>query len=150
MHARLTGDTRRARIVIEGLSGVTWDGAGRPVWQEGSTGTFFSTLLAAAMLLDGEQERARRLLAETIARTNHEVRDLGRPEFWYRRAYALALALSGDREASIKALQRFANAGDFPFTDWQMYFELEPAIAPMREDPAIQGNRTRGAGAFGG
>ena len=80
MHARVTGDTRRARIVIEDLAGVTWDAAGRPVSQEGSTGTFFSTLLAAAMLLDGEQERARRLLAETIARTNHEVRDLGRPE----------------------------------------------------------------------
>jgi hypothetical protein len=69
MHARVTGDTRRARIVIEDLAGVTWDAAGRPVSQEGSTGTFFSTLLAAAMLLDGEQERARRLLAETIART---------------------------------------------------------------------------------
>ena len=138
MHARVTGDTRRARIVIEDLAGVTWDAAGRPVSQEGSTGTFFSTLLAAAMLLDGEQERARRLLAETIARTEHEIRDLGRPEHWYRRPYALALALNGNREASIAALQRYANAGAYPFTDWQLYFELEPAIATMREDPRFQ------------
>ena len=138
MHARVTGDTRRARIVIEDLAGVTWDAAGRPVSQEGSTGTFFSTLLAAAMLLDGEQERARRLLAETIARTEHEIRDLGRPEHWYRRPYALALALNGDREASIAALQRYANAGAYPFTDWQLYFELEPAIAAMRQDPRFQ------------
>jgi hypothetical protein len=138
MHARVTGETRRARIVIEDLAGVTWDAAGRPASQEGSTGTFLSTLAAAAMLRDGEQERARRLLAETIARIEHEVRDLGRPEFWYRRWYALALALNGDREASIAALQRFAIAGDYPFTDWQMYFELEPAIAAMREDPRFQ------------
>ena len=138
MHARVTGDTRRARIVIEDLAGVTWDAAGRPVSQEGSTGTFYSTLLAAAMLLDGEQERARRLLAEIIARTEHEIRDLGRPEHWYRRPYALALALNGNREASIAALQRYANAGAYPFRDWQLYFELEPAIATMREDPRFQ------------
>jgi len=138
MHARLTGDTRRARNVIEDLAGVTWDAAGRPVSPEGSTGTFFSTLLASAMLLDGDQERGRRLLAETIATTNHEIRDLGRPEYWYRRSYALALALNGDLEASIAALQRFANAGDYPFTDWQLYFEFEPAIAAMRDDPRFQ------------
>ncbi len=138
MHARVTGDTRRARIVIEDLAGVTWDAAGRPVSQEGSTGTFFSSLLAAAMLLDGEQERARRLLAEIIAKTEHEIRDLGRPEHWYRRPYALALALNGNREASIAALQRYANAGAYPFTDWQFYFELEPAIAVMRQDPRFQ------------
>ena len=137
MHARVTGDTRRARIVIEDLAGVTWDAAGRPASQEGSTGTFYSTLLAAAMLLDGEQERARRLLAETIARTEHEVRDLGRPEFWYQLWYALALALNGDREASIATLQRHANAGDL-HVDWQISFELEPAIAAMREDPRFQ------------
>jgi hypothetical protein len=137
MHARVTGDTRRARIVIEDLAGVTWDAAGRPASQEGSTGTFYSTLLAAAMLLDGEQERARRLLAETIARTEHEVRDLGRPEFWYQLWYALALALNGDREASIATLQRYANAGDL-HVDWQISFELEPAIAAMREDPRFQ------------
>ena len=138
MHARVTGDTRRARIVIEDLAGVTWDAAGRPVSQEGSTGTFFSSLLAAAMLLDGEQERARRLLAEIIVKTEHEIRDLGRPEHWYRRPYALALALNGNREASIAALQRYANAGAYPFTDWQFYFELEPAIAVMRQDPRFQ------------
>ena len=138
MHARVTGDTRRARIVIEDLAGVTWDAAGRPVSQEGSTGTFYSTLLAVAMLLDGEQERARRLLAETIARTEHEIRDLGRPEHWYRRDYALALALNGNREASIAALQRYANVGAYPFTDWQVYFELDPAIAAMRQDPRFQ------------
>ena len=117
---------------------MTWDAAGRPASQEGSTGKFFSTLLAAAMLLDGEQERARRLLAETIARTEHEVRDLGRPEHWYRRDYALALALNGNREASMAALQRYANVGAYPFTDWQLYFELAPDIAAMREDPRFQ------------
>ena len=138
MHARVTGDTRRARIVIEDLAGVTWDASGRSVSQEGSTGTFFSTLLAAAMLLDGEQERARRLLAETIARTEHEIRDLGRPEHWYHGPYPLALALNGDREASIAALQRYANAGAYPFSDRQLYFELAPDIAAMREDPRFQ------------
>ncbi len=133
MHARVTGDTRRARIAVEDV--VHQEG---PAWREGSTGMFLSTLLAAAMLLDGDQERARQLLDEAIARTNHEIRDLGRPEHWYRRWYALALALNGDREASIAALQRYANAGAYPFVDWQLYFELEPALATMRKDPRYQ------------
>jgi len=106
--------------------------------QEGSQATFFSVLLATAMLLDGEQERGRRLLAETIARTNHEIRDLGRPEHWYRGPYPLALALNGDREASIAALQRYANAGAYPFTDRHVYLELAPDIAAIREDPRFQ------------
>jgi thymidylate kinase len=50
----------------------------------------------------------------------------------------LALALNGDREASIAALQRYANAGAYPFTDWQLYFDVEPAIAAMRGDPRFQ------------
>ena len=138
MHARVTGDTRRARITIEQLADVTWDAAGRPLTQEGSTATFFSVLLATAMLLDGEAERGRRLLADAISRTNHEVRDLGRPEHWYRRSYALALALSGDREAAIAALLRYANAGNYPFTDWELYFELDPALETIRQDPRYE------------
>ena len=74
------------------------------------------------------------LAAVAVLRTEHEIRDLGRPEHWYRNDYALALALNGNREASIAALQRYANAGAYPFTHWQMYFELEPALAAMRED----------------
>ena len=150
MHARVTGDTRRARIAVEDLAGVTWDAAGRPASQEGSTGTFFSTLLAVAMLLDGEQERARRLLAETIARTEHEIRDLGRPEHWYRGRYALALALNGDREASIAALQRYANAGAYPFTDWQLLLRTGARHRSDATRPAIPGARAQGAGAPGG
>ena len=50
----------------------------------------------------------------------------------------MALALNGDREASIVALQRYANAGAYPFTDRQLYFELAPDIAAMRQDPRFQ------------
>ena len=154
MHARVTGDTRRARITIEQLADVRWDAAGRPLTEEGSTATFFSVLLATAMLLDGEVKRGRRLLADAITRTNHEVRDLGRPEHWYRRSYALALALSGDREAAIAALLRYANAGDYPFTDWELYFELDPALETIRQDPRYEEllrktNRAPGSGTAG-
>ena len=139
MHARLTGDTSRSRIAVEDLAGVTWDEAGRPAWREGATGIYFAVALANAMLLDGEQERGRRLLAEAIARTNREIRELGRPEFWYGYGYALALALNGDREASIEVLQRFVAATNGGFLgDWWYYLELEPAFVTLRQDPRFQ------------
>jgi TolB-like protein/Tfp pilus assembly protein PilF len=141
-HAQLTGDTERARVQVEELAeeqaGVTWDAAGQPAWREGSTGIFFATLLAHALLLDGQQERGKRLLAEIIARTQHEVRDLGRPEHWYRRWYAIALALNGDNEASIAALQRYANEGQNSFTDWRQFYELMPDLAELQQDPRFK------------
>src|SRR4030095_2554521 len=80
MHARTTGDTRRARIAIEEVAGVTWDAAGRPTWSGGRWGVTYAVFLANAMLLDGDRERGQRLLAEAIASMNHDIRDLGLPE----------------------------------------------------------------------
>ena len=119
---------------------MTWDAVGRPAWREGSTGIFFAVALANAMLLDGEQERARRLLAEAIARTNHEIREQGRPAFWYLYGYALALALNGDREASIAGVAAIRGRHQW----WVLgglvvsTSNLEPAFVTLRQDPRFQ------------
>jgi TolB-like protein/Tfp pilus assembly protein PilF len=138
MHARVTGDTRRARIALEELGAVSWDTTGRPTWPAGSWEMNFVIPLADAMMLDGERERGQRLLAEAIARIDHEIRDLGRPEYWYSGSRALALALHGDREAAIAMLQRSMNESNRASVNWWYNLQLEPAYATLRQDPRFQ------------
>jgi TolB-like protein len=138
MHARSTGDTRRARIAIEQVAGVTWDAAGRPTWPDGSTGIVFAVLLAEAMLIDGEQELGRRLLADAIAKTNDEIRNQGRPEYWYMGTHARALALNGDREAAIALLQRSLKGRESNLLGDRYMVEAGRAYAPLLQDPRFQ------------
>ena len=155
MHARTTGDTRRARIAIEDVAGVTWDAAGRPTWSGGRWGVTYAVRLADAMLLDGDRERGQRLLAEAIASMNHDIRDLGLPERWYHGTRAVAFALHGDRDAAIEVLQggktESKTPGDAAQTpklsqkDFKSLLEKtdswlvrEPAFVPLRQDPRFQ------------
>ena len=155
MHARTTGDTRRARIAIEDVAGVTWDAAGRPTWSGGRWGVTYAVRLADAMLLDGDRERGQRLLAEAIASMNHDIRDLGLPERWYYGTRALAFALHGDRDAAIEVLQAEkresktpGDADQTPKLSQKEFKSLlektnswlvrEPAFAPLRQDPRFQ------------
>jgi hypothetical protein len=155
MHARATGDTRRARIAIEDVAGVTWDAAGRPTWSGGRWGVTYAVRLADAMLLDGDRERGQRLLAEAIASMNHDIRDLGLPERWYHGTRAVAFALHGDRDAAIEVLQggktESKTPGDAAQTpklsqkDFKSLLEKtdswlvrEPAFVPLRQDPRFQ------------
>jgi TolB-like protein/Tfp pilus assembly protein PilF len=154
MHARATGDTRRARIAIEDVAGVTWDAAGRPTWSGGRWGVTYAVRLADAMLLDGDRERGQRLLAEALASMNHDIRDLGLKD-WYYGTRALAFALHGDRDAAIEVLQgekRESKApGDADQTpklsqkefkslleNTNSWLVREPAFAPLRQDPRFQ------------
>ena len=83
--------------------------------------------------------RGRRLLAEAIARTNHEIREQRHPTLWYLYGYASTLALNGDRQAWIETLQRFVAATNGGFLgDWWYYSKSEPAFVPLRQDPRFQ------------
>ena len=136
MHARVTGDTHRARLVAEELAGVTWDPSGRPALPGGSPIRETVVTLADLLILDGDQERGRRLLAELIARMYHEVNQEARPEFWYFRWNTVALALNGDRMAALEMLER-SLARAQQYSDWWWY-EAEPAFDGLRKDPRFQ------------
>ena len=143
MHARVTGDTHRARLVAEELAGVTWDPSGRPALPGGSPIRETVVALADLLILDGDQERGRRLLAELIARMYHEVNQEARPEFWYFRWNAVALALNGDRMAAIEMLERSLARGQ-QYSDWWWY-EAEPAFDGLTQGPAVPGPGPQGA-----
>ena len=137
MHARVAGDTHRARLLVEELAGVTWDATGRPMLPGGSPIRETVVALADLLILDGDPERGQRLLAELIARMHREVGEEGRPELWYFAWHPVALAMNGDRDEAIAMLER-AHAQDlFFYGDW-FRLEVEPAFDDIRKDPRFQ------------
>jgi TolB-like protein/Tfp pilus assembly protein PilF len=134
MHARTAGEAHRARLVIEELAGVVWDATGRPTIPGGSPLRDTAVALADLLILDGDQERGRRLLAELIAKWRDEVGRQGRPELWYFRWHPVALALNNDRSEAIAMLER-ALARRVSYSDWWSTFDMEPAYDQLRKDP---------------
>ena len=110
MHARTTGDSARALTAVEAIAGVSWDASGRPSLAGGSPYRDGAIALADLLILDGQEERGRRLLAEIIGRMNRELQG-GRSERWYYGWHPVALALNGDLEAAMAMLERSNAAG---------------------------------------
>jgi Tfp pilus assembly protein PilF len=131
MHARVTGETRRARLAIEDVAGVSWDATGRPVWSGSPSDMGFVISLAEVMLLDGDRDRGQRLLAGALGRMNHEIRDLRRPEQWYGHSRSRALALLGNGDAALAMLEHECES-DCGWVDG------EPSYATLRQDPRFK------------
>ena len=84
LHARTTGDAARAIAAIEPHARVEWDGNGKPTLRDSSAESRDGAIaLADLLILDGQIERGRRLLAEIIGTMERETRVEGRPELWY-------------------------------------------------------------------
>ena len=111
LHARTTGDAARAIAAIEPHARVEWDGNGKPTLRDSSALRDGAIALADLLILDGQVERGRRLLAEIIGTMERETRVEGRPEFWYLRGHAMALALNGETDAAIAILERSYASG---------------------------------------
>ena len=101
LHARTTGDVARAIAAIEPHARVEWDGAGKPALRDSSALRDGAIALADLLILDGQVERGRRLLAEIIGTMERETRGEGRPEFWYLRR-----ASSGARHSTANRTPR--------------------------------------------
>ncbi len=134
MRARTAGEAHRARLVVEELAGVEWDATGRPTIPGGSPLRDTAVALADLLILDGDQARGRRLLAELIGKWRDEVGRQGRPELWYFRWHPVALALNGDRSEAIAMLER-AQAQRVSVSDSWLHFDVEPAFEQLRRDP---------------
>ena len=71
LHARTTGDAARAIAAIEPHARVEWDGNGKPTFRDGRGDGAIA--LADLLILDGQIERGRRLLAEIIGTMEREI-----------------------------------------------------------------------------
>jgi TolB-like protein/DNA-binding winged helix-turn-helix (wHTH) protein/tetratricopeptide (TPR) repeat protein len=130
-HARLTGQYARAVTAMESLSGVRWTADDEPLVPE-RPGTRISTVGLADMLqLNGETERAQRLLQAVIARLRDELRAGQRSELWYSGAMSIALALSGDQETALAWLERGLASG----RNNGELLAAEPAFDGLRDNP---------------
>jgi TolB-like protein len=132
LHARTTGDVARAIAAIEPHARVDWDAAGKPALRDRSALRDGAIALADLLMLDGQVERGHRLLAEIIGTMQREIRVEGRPEFWYLRVHAVALALNGENEAAIAILERSYASGQAS-SAWWYYLEAEPAFDSLRK-----------------
>jgi TolB-like protein len=139
MHARATGDFVRAETALTKLSGVRWAASGDGVLPENTVGADAGPAIALADILiaGGQEDKGGRLLSAIIERGRHEVGVLKRPEFWYWVTHPVALALSGDREATLAMLERAAAHEQLPGRG-VFRLETDPAFAALRTDPRFQ------------
>jgi len=140
LHARTTGDVARAIAAIEPHARVEWDDNGKPTLRD-STARDETIALADLLILDGQIERGRRLLAEIIGTMEREIRE-GRPEFWYLRGHAVALALNGETDAAIAILERLYASGRAT-SEWWCHLEAEPAYDALRKAPRFEALRRK-------
>jgi hypothetical protein len=136
LHARTTGDAARAIAAIEPHARVEWDGNGKPTLRD-SSARDETIALADLLILDGQIERGRRLLAEIIGTMEREIRVEGRPEFWYLRAHSVAFALNGNNDAAIAILER-SYASGWATSEWWCHLEAEPAYDALRKTPRFE------------
>jgi TolB-like protein len=138
LYARTTGDAARAIAAIEPHARVEWDGNGKPTLRESSAESRHGAIaLADLLILDGQIERGRRLLAEIIGTMERETRVEGRPELWYLPGYAMALGLNGETDAAIVILERSYASGQAT-SGWWLHLEAEPAYDALRKIPRFE------------
>ncbi len=145
LHARATKDVARPSLRVEPHARVEWDAAGKPALLDSSGLRDGAIALADLLILDGQVERGHRLLAEIIATMQREIRVEGRPEFWYLRGHAVALALNDNDDAAIAILERSYASGQAT-SAWWLYLEAEPAYDALRKDPTISSPPPKGPG----
>jgi len=137
MHARVTGDRGRALAVLQARSGVEWDELGQPQLQLRLDWKDWEVGYADVLLLDGQAERAERLLRAVLAQMDHESRDLGVGDFFQSRYRPIALALLGEHDAALVALTDSRHM-KLRMRDWWYFLEFEPAYASLRHEPRFQ------------
>jgi len=146
MDAHGTHDYRRALAVFEQMCGVTWSSAGIPTLPP-QMGFAYGSVAAGDMLISsGQRDRGERLLRASLADMEHVTRDLNRSETWYYVDRATALALLGDRKATLAALHKAVGGPEAAvprptqgyITTWAL-LPIDPAFDFLHGDPEFQG-----------
>lgn len=145
MHARATDEFERARAALQEASGVSWDSAGRATLpQEGSPVRAAAIGLADVLLASGQERQGRQLLATILARMRHEVRELGRSEFWYQLYHPTALALSGQDDAAMAMIERSIASGSRA-DGLVVLLRFRAGVRPDASGRALPGDAAQGA-----
>jgi hypothetical protein len=132
-----TGDSKLARGPLEFVSRVQWDVQGAPTLGDDMIPDQSATIALAAILLStGDRAHARRLLQEVVREAGRQERVYGVSNKFYGMPNPQALALLGEREATIKVLQRTLDNGYL--NDWWYQLERDPAYDGMRDDPRFK------------
>ncbi len=106
MHARATGDYRRAISLLDARSQTAWDISGVPAVNDPS-GLYCNAVgLGDLLIASGQVNRGRALLAATLTRMDRDISELGVNEVWASHMRPVALALLGRDTEAIAALQR--------------------------------------------
>jgi tetratricopeptide (TPR) repeat protein len=137
MHARKSGEYRRAIELFERLAGVTWDEQGEP-----HLSTHLATMVSVVALADmlqqqGDAGRARRLAQASLTEATHVIRDLQRGDFWYLKFRAQTMMLLGDHQGALQALEDAAGQGP-GMGDWWFVLEIEPLLVPLHDEPRFK------------
>jgi len=133
-HAQATGDFTRAIKTLEEWTEVKWDAPGELTIWESNYG--YPEVIALAQLLrsTGQKERATRLVAALQRVVTHGERGLNHSGLCSTQPAAI-LAVSGDREGALRALQ-----GSFEGVCLaeRRNLELDPALDDLRGDPRFK------------
>jgi TolB-like protein/DNA-binding winged helix-turn-helix (wHTH) protein len=127
----VTGHLKRAKAALDQSCAARWGDDGNPVVSRTSPFQDDCVEFAALMQAAGEGDRAARLLRALLSAMDYESHDLHRGELWFGSARPEALALLGDNEAAIKALQAsFAPTS----INWWYSLQLDGAYDGIRND----------------
>jgi TolB-like protein len=135
MDAHRSHDYQRARAALEKISEVTWSAAGVPALPEQVGFGYASVALGDMLIASGERARGERLLRTSLAAMEYAAHILKRGDLYFLIDRATALALLGDRKATLAALRKAVVAG-FP-TTWCL-IEMDPAFDFLRADAEFQ------------
>jgi len=131
--ARMRHDFGRARAALERLCGVSWNAQGMPILPLQLGVPAAAVGLADVLIAGGERDKGERLARASLADMDHSAHDLKYGDVWHTAPRTTALALLGDRKATLEALRRaMANSYTAP-TLW-----IDPAVQLVSDDPEYQ------------
>jgi hypothetical protein len=96
--------------------------------------------LADILIQMGRAEEGQRLLRSIVEHVRRELGEQGRPEFWYRLTYPVALVLYGEQEEALAMLRRSVEIRHMLGEGWY-FLEIEPVYDALRRDPRFEALR---------
>jgi TolB-like protein/Tfp pilus assembly protein PilF len=137
---RATHDFHRARAALERLCRVTWDPKGVPTGPTLQYAGAACVALGDILIASGERGRGERLLRASLAGMDSVAQDRPSGELWYLSDRAFALALLGDRKATLGALRKVVAAGvAVAWEGWSLGGPgMDPAFDSFRDDAEYQ------------